>query len=194
MASHFFHKPYSFVDKQMRVNMQELLGLYICFIPYNILPHNFTWEPGVLIWYDIYLTAIGLTPSGSITRHIYKQTIHKIHSEGKLGSAGCAPSCRVIPWHLPYNWGKSTEKTSVRVAQYQKHWTKTLQEQRTAPYKNRSTLQDMNQHNTSTRTMTFNTLPNKSITTTTKNTEYATKLRIHNWQKCPLQVCIPCVN
>ena len=26
------------------------------------------------------------------------------------------PSLRGIPWHLPYNWGKSTEKTSVRVA------------------------------------------------------------------------------
>jgi len=24
--------------------------------------------------------------------------------------AGRAPSLRVIPWHLPYNWGKSTEK------------------------------------------------------------------------------------
>jgi hypothetical protein len=27
-----------------------------------------------------------------------------------LGSTGCAPSLRVIPWHLPYKWGKSTEK------------------------------------------------------------------------------------
>jgi hypothetical protein len=32
-----------------------------------------------------------------------------------LVSAGRAPSLRVIPWHLPYNRGKSTEK-SVRVA------------------------------------------------------------------------------
>ena len=30
-------------------------------------------------------------------------------------SAGRAPSLRVLPWHLPYNLGKSTEKTSVRV-------------------------------------------------------------------------------
>jgi len=22
---------------------------------------------------------------------------------------------QVLPWHLPYKWGKSTEKTSVRV-------------------------------------------------------------------------------
>jgi hypothetical protein len=27
-----------------------------------------------------------------------------------LGSAGRAPYLRVIPWHVPYNWGKSTEK------------------------------------------------------------------------------------
>jgi len=52
---------------------------------------------------DIYLATIGLTPGGSIIRHIYKQIIHKIHCEGKLGSAGRAPSCRVIPWHLPYD-------------------------------------------------------------------------------------------
>ena len=32
-------------------------------------------------------------------------------------TAGRAPSLRVLPWHLPYNWGKSTEKTSVRVAE-----------------------------------------------------------------------------
>jgi len=25
-------------------------------------------------------------------------------------SANWAPSLRVLPWHLPYNWGKSTEK------------------------------------------------------------------------------------
>jgi hypothetical protein len=36
-------------------------------------------------------------------------------------SAGRAPSLRVLPWHLPYNWGKSTKKpvrvrkTSVRL-------------------------------------------------------------------------------
>jgi hypothetical protein len=26
-------------------------------------------------------------------------------------NAGRAPSLRVLPWHLPYNWGKSTERT-----------------------------------------------------------------------------------
>jgi len=29
------------------------------------------------IWYDIYLTAIGLTPGGSITRHIYNKQYTK---------------------------------------------------------------------------------------------------------------------
>jgi hypothetical protein len=35
-----------------------------------------------MLWYDIiyamiYLTAIGLTPGGSSTVHIYKQTVHR---------------------------------------------------------------------------------------------------------------------
>ena len=51
------------------------------------------------------------------TTHL-QQTRHTIYREYNSGSAGRAPSLRVIPWHLPYNWGKSTEKTSVRVAQY----------------------------------------------------------------------------
>ena len=78
------------------------------------------------------LTAIGLTPGGSITVHIYKQTIHRTTQlttlVGRLSgirtqsgqtktndelamsklpltgkSVGHAPSLRVIPWHLPYN-------------------------------------------------------------------------------------------
>jgi len=32
-------------------------------------------------------------------------------------SARCAPSLRVIPWHLPYNWGKSWKNPQVRVAE-----------------------------------------------------------------------------
>jgi len=38
------------------------------------------------------------------------------HSSLIRKSAGRAPSLRGIPWHLYYNWGKSTEKTSVRAA------------------------------------------------------------------------------
>ena len=37
-----------------------------------------------IIWYDtIYLTAIGLTPGGSSTVHIYTQTIHEQHNGHK---------------------------------------------------------------------------------------------------------------
>ena len=73
--------------------------------------------------YMIYLTAVGLTPDGSSTVHIYKQTIHRttqstqtihrttqstqtIHRTTQLTnrkSAGRAPSVLGIPWHLPYN-------------------------------------------------------------------------------------------
>jgi len=63
------------------------------------------------------LTTIGLSPGGSSTVHIYGQTIHRtiqnkkyIEQHNTRKSAGRTPSWRVIPWHLPYNWGKSTEK------------------------------------------------------------------------------------
>jgi hypothetical protein len=53
------------------------------------------------------LTAIGLTPGGSSTVHIYTQSIYRTIQQ--LESAGRAQSYLVIPWHLPYNRGKSTE-------------------------------------------------------------------------------------
>ena len=64
------------------------------------------------------LTAIGLSPGGRSTVRIYTQTIHRtiqnktIHRSTQQfwKSAGRAPSWLVIPWHLPYNRGKSTEK------------------------------------------------------------------------------------
>jgi len=65
-----------------------------------------------LIIYDIYLlNAIGLSPGGSITVHIYTQTIHRTtqitterHKQQLVWkSAGRAPSLRVLPRHLPYN-------------------------------------------------------------------------------------------
>ena len=55
------------------------------------------------------LTAIGLSPGGRSTVHIYTQTIHRA-TQQFWKSAGRAPSSLVIPWHLPYNRGKSTEK------------------------------------------------------------------------------------
>jgi len=66
------------------------------------------------------LTAIGLTPGGSSTVHIYTQTVHRttqlttIHRTTQLTTnweeCWLCPSLRVIPWHLPYGWGKSMEK------------------------------------------------------------------------------------
>jgi len=60
------------------------------------------------------LNAIGLTPGGSSTLHIYtqndtKQTIHRT-TQQFWKSAARAPSWLVIPWNLPYNRGKSTDK------------------------------------------------------------------------------------
>jgi len=55
------------------------------------------------------LTAIGLTPGGTNTVHIYTQTIHRT-TQLIWEEFGPCPSLRVIPWNLPYNWGKSTEK------------------------------------------------------------------------------------
>ena len=63
------------------------------------------------------LTAIGLSPGGRNTVHIYTQTIHRtiqnkqyIEQHNNWKSAGRAQSWHVLPWHLPYNRGKSTEK------------------------------------------------------------------------------------
>ena len=62
------------------------------------------------------LTAIGLSPGGSNT-HLHTKTIHitiqnkqYIEKHNNWMSAGRAPSWLVIPWHLPYNRGRSTEK------------------------------------------------------------------------------------
>jgi hypothetical protein len=70
-----------------------------------------------MIGYMIYMsTAIGLTPGGSGTVHIYTQTIHittqlttkqyeyqrKQHKQQIWKSAGRAQSLRVLPWHFPY--------------------------------------------------------------------------------------------
>ena len=89
------------------------------------------------LWYDmIYLlTAIGLSPGGSSTVHIYTQTIHRtiqnkqyIEQHNNWKSAGRAPSWLVIPWHLPYNRGKSMEKPQSGFAMIPWLWDKpTLQ-------------------------------------------------------------------
>jgi len=69
------------------------------------------------------LTAIWLSPGGSSAVHIYTQTIHRtiknkqyIEQHNNFGRMRAVSlSWLVIPWHLPYNRGKSTEKP-VRVA------------------------------------------------------------------------------
>jgi len=43
------------------------------------------------------------------TQNDTKQTIHRT-AQQFWKSAGRALSWRVIPWNLPYYWGKSTEK------------------------------------------------------------------------------------
>ena len=59
------------------------------------------------------LTAIGLSPGGSSTVHIYTQKIHRTTQLTQTilrktnsvirKSADRAPSLRGITWHLPYN-------------------------------------------------------------------------------------------
>jgi hypothetical protein len=72
------------------------------------------------IWYDIYLTEIGLTPGGSskytFTHIQHKDTENGIYTANKkcktnLGSADRAPSL-LVPWHLLYNWVKARETLS----------------------------------------------------------------------------------
>jgi hypothetical protein len=43
----------------------------------------------------------------------HKQYIEQ-HKQLMWKSAGRAPSLRVLPWHLPYNWGKITKKNLSR--------------------------------------------------------------------------------
>ena len=74
------------------------------------------------IWYDIFVKLqLGSHPvtvvQYTFTHKQYKErhkTNNKQHSFWK--SAGRAPSLRVLPWHLPYNWGKSMEKPTMSVS------------------------------------------------------------------------------
>ena len=71
------------------------------------------------IWYKmIYLlTAIGLSPGGSTHLHTNntKNNTNNNRTTQIQTNAGRSPSLQVLSWHLPYTWGKSTEKISVRV-------------------------------------------------------------------------------
>jgi len=108
-------------------DMIYVIWYHICDIWYMI------W---CMIWYDmiynmIYLTAIVLSPGGSSRAHIYTQTIHRKTIDKKqyieqhislIGKSAERALCLrgTIPWHLPYNWGESTEKPH-------KHFGKQLQ-------------------------------------------------------------------
>ena len=70
------------------------------------------------IWYDIFVNCnLVVTRWQQYSTHLHtdstqnntKQTIHRT-TQIFWKSVGRAPSLRVLPWHLPYNWGKSTEK------------------------------------------------------------------------------------
>jgi hypothetical protein len=93
----------------LRLFHGTLFHLCTCVLCLKTVGRN---DRNTLIWYMIYvmiyLTATGLTPGGSSTSHIYvTQTIYIIHRNENLGSAGRAPSLRVILLHLPYDWGKT---------------------------------------------------------------------------------------
>ena len=106
----------------------EDLGIYVRMILiwyviwYDMIWYDMIWYD--MIWYDmIYLPAIGLTPTGSST--VQYSTVqytftHKQYTEQHDSliwkSADRVPSLRVMPWHLPCNWGKKHGKPSVRVA------------------------------------------------------------------------------
>jgi hypothetical protein len=65
------------MEKQTRVLQRNIL-LTALYIGYN----EQVWKSlySILAEFDdmIYLTAVGLTPGGSSTAHIYTQTIHRI--------------------------------------------------------------------------------------------------------------------
>ena len=76
------------------------------------------------IWYDmIYLlTAIGLSPGGSSTLHIYKQTLHRttqnkqyIAQHNNLGECGPCPVLASYSLAFALQLRKKHGKTSVRV-------------------------------------------------------------------------------
>ena len=60
-----------------------------------------------MIWYDIYLTAIGLTPGGSITRHIY----NKQYIESTILEVRAVPRlCKLYPDICLTTEGKAQKK------------------------------------------------------------------------------------
>jgi hypothetical protein len=65
---------------------------------------------------------------------ITKLNTHNNKKLTNLWSSGRAPSLQVIPWHLPYNWGKSKENLSQGSNTYSTSRHSTIQEQWTVQY------------------------------------------------------------
>ena len=62
------------------------------------------------IWYDIFVKLqLGCHPV-AVVQYTFTHKQHIEQHKHVWNSAGRAPSWPVILWHLPYNWGKSTEK------------------------------------------------------------------------------------
>ena len=87
----------------------------IQFCNLNGTTHSFQYDT---ILYDIFVNCNWVvTRWQQYSTHLHtnntqndtKQTIHRT-AQQFWKSAGRAPSSLVIPWHLPYNRGKSTEK------------------------------------------------------------------------------------
>src|SRR5215510_1263057 len=89
----------------------------------------------------IYLTAIGMTPGGSITRHIYIQTKY---IERRIWEVRAVPRlCELYPGICLTTEGKA-RKTSVRVAQYKNNEQAQYKENEQAQYKNNEQAQYKN--------------------------------------------------
>jgi hypothetical protein len=70
-------------------------------IRYDMIWYIFNWN-----WVDTRWRLYSTQLHTNITHNTENGT--HIKKKSNLGSAGRSPSLRVIPWHLPYNWGKST--------------------------------------------------------------------------------------
>jgi hypothetical protein len=77
-----------------------------------------------MVYIYIYLTAVGLTPSGSSRSHIYTQTVHIIQRKenntenGKIRKCGPGPVFANYTLAFALQLRKEHGKTSVRVAQH----------------------------------------------------------------------------
>jgi len=80
-------------------------------------PEVLSIPPGTPCIYDIYLTAVGLTPGGSSTVHIYTQTTHR--RTQLTNWEGCGPCPALASYTLAFalQLRKKNGKTSVRVAE-----------------------------------------------------------------------------